>query len=87
MQVYCRGTARIKHRETGEIHEIESDELDWEIVDSDERGMGSRRRADASRTSRAAARVAASTIASASSRTLGSEIPTAGVPQASSAWR
>ncbi|QHO74588.1 hypothetical protein ACH79_20000 [Bradyrhizobium sp. CCBAU 051011] len=40
MQVYCRGTARIRHRETGEIHEIESDELDWEIVDSDERGMG-----------------------------------------------
>lgn len=40
MQVYCRGTARIKHRETGEIHEIESDELDWEIVDSEERGMG-----------------------------------------------
>ncbi|MGJ5208125.1 hypothetical protein [Bradyrhizobium sp. HKCCYLR20261] len=40
MQVYCLGTARIRHHDTGEIYEIESDELDWEIVDSDERGMG-----------------------------------------------
>jgi hypothetical protein len=41
MQVYCKGTARIRHHTTGEIHEIESDELDWETVVGDERQMGS----------------------------------------------
>jgi hypothetical protein len=40
MNVYCRGTARIRHRKTGSIHEIESDELDWDAVGGDERQMG-----------------------------------------------
>lgn len=40
MQVYCRGTARVRHAETGEIHEIDSEELDWDTVGSDERQMG-----------------------------------------------
>jgi hypothetical protein len=35
MDVYCNGTARVRHRETGQIVEIESDELD--------RNCGSRR--------------------------------------------
>lgn len=40
MDVYCRGTARIRHNATGEIFEIESDELDWDAVGGDERQMG-----------------------------------------------
>lgn len=41
MEVYCRGTARIRHSATGEIYEIESDDLDWDAVGGDERQMGS----------------------------------------------
>lgn len=41
MEIYCRGTAQIRHGETGEIYEIESDELDWDAVGGDERQMGS----------------------------------------------
>ncbi|EMS95904.1 hypothetical protein H009_19774 [Agrobacterium tumefaciens str. Cherry 2E-2-2] len=41
MEVYCRGTARIRHSATGEIYEIERDELDWDAVGGDERQMGS----------------------------------------------
>jgi hypothetical protein len=40
MNVYCNGTARIKHDATGKIYEIESDELDWDAVGGDERQMG-----------------------------------------------
>lgn len=40
MRIYCKGKARIRHPETGEIHEIESGELDWEVVDGEEREMG-----------------------------------------------
>lgn len=40
MEVYCSGAARIRHRVTGEIHEIESDELNWDAVGGDERQMG-----------------------------------------------
>lgn len=40
MEVYCRGTARIRHSATGDIYEIESDELDWDAVSGDERQMG-----------------------------------------------
>jgi len=40
MDVYCKGTARIRHQMTGEIFEIESDELDWDAVGGDERQMG-----------------------------------------------
>lgn len=41
MEVYCKGTARIRHHTTREIYEIESDELDWDAVGGDERQMGS----------------------------------------------
>ncbi|XSC42775.1 hypothetical protein ACF1BQ_031665 [Bradyrhizobium sp. RDT10] len=40
MEIYCKGTARIRHNTTAEIYEIESDELDWDVVGSDERQMG-----------------------------------------------
>jgi hypothetical protein len=40
MEAYSNGTARIRHRETGRIYEIDGLMLDWEIVDSDERQMG-----------------------------------------------
>lgn len=40
MKIFCEGKARIRDCATGEIHEIESDELDWEAVGGDERGMG-----------------------------------------------
>ena len=40
MEVYCTGVARIRHKVTGQIHEIESDKLDWDAVGSDERQMG-----------------------------------------------
>lgn len=40
MKIYCRGKARIRHRETGEIHEIDSAHLDWDAVDGGERQMG-----------------------------------------------
>lgn len=40
MSIYCRGKARIRHRETREIHEIESVELEWEAVGGDDRQMG-----------------------------------------------
>lgn len=40
MRIDCKGKARIRHCESGEIHEIENDELDWEAVDGDEREMG-----------------------------------------------
>ncbi len=41
MEVYCKGTARIRHKKTGEIYDIENDELDWDAVGGDERQMGS----------------------------------------------
>lgn len=40
MDIYCKGTARIRHQLTGKIYEIESDELDWDAVGGDERQMG-----------------------------------------------
>jgi hypothetical protein len=40
MEIYCQGTARIRHSKTGHIYEFESDELDWDAVSSDERPMG-----------------------------------------------
>jgi hypothetical protein len=40
MEVYCSGTARIRHNATGEIFEVDSDELDWDAVGGDERQMG-----------------------------------------------
>jgi len=40
MEVYCRGTAWIRHSATGDIYIIESDDLDWDAVRSDERQLG-----------------------------------------------
>ncbi|PXW70116.1 hypothetical protein C7451_11492 [Blastomonas natatoria] len=40
MEVYCSGVARIRHNVTGQLYEIESDELDWHAVGGDERQMG-----------------------------------------------
>lgn len=40
MHIETTGTARIKHKETGEIFEIEADELDWQSVGGSERQMG-----------------------------------------------
>jgi hypothetical protein len=40
MNIYCRGTASIRHRLTSEVHEIEREELDWDAVGGDERQMG-----------------------------------------------
>lgn len=40
MEVYCNGTARIRHKDTGVIYDIESDELNWDVVGDDERQMG-----------------------------------------------
>jgi hypothetical protein len=41
MEVYSNGIAKVRHHASGRIYEIEGDMLDWEIVDSDERQMGS----------------------------------------------
>ncbi len=40
VEVYCSGVARIRHNVTGQLYEIESDELDWHAVGGDERQMG-----------------------------------------------
>ncbi len=40
MLIYTRGSAVIEHGETSEVFEIEEDELDWEPIGGDERGMG-----------------------------------------------
>ncbi|MGY3510653.1 hypothetical protein [Bradyrhizobium lupini] len=48
MEVYCTGTARIRHRQTGQVYEVENDELDWDMVGSDERNMGPEFRYEAS---------------------------------------
>ncbi|PWR21206.1 hypothetical protein [Zavarzinia aquatilis] len=39
MEVYCRGIARIRHKDTGVIYDVESDELEWDQVGVDERQM------------------------------------------------
>lgn len=38
--VAASGTARIQHADTGEVFEIDSDELDFEAIGADERNMG-----------------------------------------------
>lgn len=40
MIIFARGTAIIEHRDSGEQFEIYDDELDWEPVGGDDRGMG-----------------------------------------------
>ncbi|WP_282093513.1 hypothetical protein [Epibacterium ulvae] len=40
MRISTAGTAIVRHSETGELFEIEPDEIDWEVVASEERDMG-----------------------------------------------
>jgi hypothetical protein len=40
MKVYCSGKARIRHEQTGKVHAIRSEELNWDLVGGDERQMG-----------------------------------------------
>ena len=41
MYIKAEGTARIRHKDTGVVYDMEADELDWDAVGADERGMGS----------------------------------------------
>jgi hypothetical protein len=38
--VYCKGTARIRHNITGTVFDIQGDELHWDVVSVDQRQMG-----------------------------------------------
>lgn len=40
MSIDVSGAARIRHADTGTVYTIDSDELDWDEVGSEERGMG-----------------------------------------------
>lgn len=40
MRISTTGTAIVRHSESGELFEIEPDEIDWEVVASEERDMG-----------------------------------------------
>ncbi len=40
MGIYTTGEARIKHKETGIVYNINRDELSWECVNGDKRSMG-----------------------------------------------
>jgi hypothetical protein len=40
IDIYSRGVARIRYATTGEVFEIDADELEWEGIGSDERQMG-----------------------------------------------
>lgn len=40
MRIGTAGTARIRHKDTGEIFDVEAEELEWEAVGSSERQMG-----------------------------------------------
>lgn len=40
MRIDTAGTARIRHKDTGEIFDVEADELEWEAVGGSERQMG-----------------------------------------------
>jgi len=40
MRVRGEGRARIRHRISGEIHDIDWEDLDWDVVGSEDRGMG-----------------------------------------------
>lgn len=42
MHIETTGTARIRHKTTGDIFEIDADELDWDSVSGDEEQMGAR---------------------------------------------
>jgi hypothetical protein len=40
VKTYCSDAAQIRHKTTGVVHSIESDELNWDAVGGDERQMG-----------------------------------------------
>ena len=40
LRISVHGTARIKHKVTGVVYEIEADDLDWNAVSENERQMG-----------------------------------------------
>lgn len=40
MGIRCEGTAKLKVLETDEVFEVHPDDLEWELVDADERPMG-----------------------------------------------
>lgn len=40
MRVQCNGTARIEHKASEQVFEIDRDELDWDAVDAYDRQMG-----------------------------------------------
>jgi hypothetical protein len=40
MGIRCEGTAKLKILETDEVFEVNPDDLEWELVDADERSMG-----------------------------------------------
>ncbi len=40
MSIKCMGIARLKIPETGEVFQVYPDDLEWEIVEADERQMG-----------------------------------------------
>ena len=43
MRISTTGSAIVRHSDTGELFKIEPDEMDWEVVASDERDMGADR--------------------------------------------
>ena len=40
MDIYCNGTAKVRHAVTGEVYSISAEELDWQDAGGDERPMG-----------------------------------------------
>ena len=40
MTIKCAGIARVKVPETGEVFQVYPDDLEWEIVETEERQMG-----------------------------------------------
>lgn len=40
MEIYCNGVASIQDSISGKTFQIEAKDLDWQCVDSSERGMG-----------------------------------------------
>jgi hypothetical protein len=40
VKIYCSDAAQIRHKTTGVVYSIESDELNWDVVGHDERQMG-----------------------------------------------
>ncbi|AHI06543.1 hypothetical protein BDW_10215 [Bdellovibrio bacteriovorus W] len=39
MIIFCKGLAKIQHKETNEVYEIEEDDISWECISSEERQM------------------------------------------------